>query len=155
MSAVSIIAMKMSGAALSRSGSIVPSATPPPGIEMLSTPPATMQSAPSERIELAAIAMVCRPDEQKRLTETPAGRHRQAGEQRGLAADVRRAMRAIAQIAVLDIFLVDAGALDGVLDGVGRHRHRRGDVEPAAAGFGQSGAGIGNDDGFTHFLTSL
>ena len=45
---------------------------PPPGIEMLSTPPATMQSAPSERIELAAIAMVCRPDEQKRLTDTPA-----------------------------------------------------------------------------------
>ena len=39
---------------------------------MLSTPPATMQSAPSERIEFAAIAMVCRPDEQKRLTETPA-----------------------------------------------------------------------------------
>ena len=38
---------------------------------MLSTPPATMQSAPSERIELAAIAMVCRPDEQKRFTETP------------------------------------------------------------------------------------
>ena len=44
---------------------------PPPGIEMLSTPPATMQSAPSERIELAAIAMVCRPDEQKRLTVVP------------------------------------------------------------------------------------
>ena len=38
---------------------------------MLSTPPATMQSAPSERIELAAIAMVCSPDEQKRFTETP------------------------------------------------------------------------------------
>ena len=38
---------------------------------MLSTPPATMQSAPSERIELAAIAMVCSPDEQKRFTDTP------------------------------------------------------------------------------------
>ncbi len=39
---------------------------------MLSTPPATMQSAPSERMWFAAIAMVCRPDEQKRLTDTPA-----------------------------------------------------------------------------------
>ena len=39
---------------------------------MLSTPPATMQSAPSERMWFAAIAMVCRPDEQKRFTDTPA-----------------------------------------------------------------------------------
>src|SRR5215475_6299686 len=53
MSAVSIIAMKMSGATLSRSGSIDSFGEPPPGIEMDSTPPATMQSAPSERIELA------------------------------------------------------------------------------------------------------
>ena len=72
MSAVSIIAMKMSGATLSSSGSTDSFGVPPPGIEMLSTPPATMQSAPSERIELAAIAMVCRPEEQKRFTETPA-----------------------------------------------------------------------------------
>ena len=64
--------MKMSGAALSRSGSIDSFGEPPPGIEMLSTPPATMQSAPSERMLLAAIAMVCSPDEQKRFTETPA-----------------------------------------------------------------------------------
>jgi hypothetical protein len=59
-------------------------------------------------------------------------------------------MRAIAEIAVLDIFLLDAGALDGVLDGVGRHRHRRGDVEPAAAGLRQPGTCIGNDNSFTH-----
>src|ERR1044072_6128625 len=72
MSAVSIIAMKMSGATFRSSGSIDSFGEPPPGIEMLSTPPATMQSEPSERIELAAIAIVCRPDEQKRLTETPA-----------------------------------------------------------------------------------
>ena len=64
--------MKMAGAALSRSGSIDSFGEPPPGIEMLSTPPATMQSAPSERIELAAIAMDCSPDEQKRLIDTPA-----------------------------------------------------------------------------------
>ena len=118
---------------------------------MLSTPPATMQSAPSERIELAAIAMVCRPDEQKRFTETPAVDFGRPASSARLAADVRRAMRAIAEIAVLDIVLVDAGALDGVLDGVGRQRHRRGDVESAAAGLRQPGAGIGNDDGFTHF----
>ncbi len=72
MSAVSIIAMKMSGAAFRRSGSIDSFGEPPPGIEMLSTPPATMHSAPSERMLFAAIAMVCSPEEQKRFTETPA-----------------------------------------------------------------------------------
>ena len=71
MSAVSIIAMKIAGAVFSSSGSTHSFGEPPPGIEMLSTPPATMQSEPSERIEFAAIAMVWRPDEQKRLTETP------------------------------------------------------------------------------------
>src|SRR3979490_1487613 len=111
--------MKMSGAAFSRSGSIDSFGEPPPGIEMLSTPPATMQSAPSERMLLAAIAMVCSPDEQKRLTHTR-------------AADVGGAMRAIAEIAILDILLVDAGAFHGVLDGVRGHGHRRGDVEPTA-----------------------
>ena len=80
------------------------------------------------------------------------GRLRQAREQRGLAADIRRAMGAIAEIAVLDVFLVDAGALHGVLDGVGRHRHRRSDVEPAAAGLRQPGSRIRNNDRFTHFL---
>src|SRR6185436_3476607 len=60
-------------------------------------------------------------------------------------------MGTIAEIAILDIFLFDAGALDGVLDGVGRHRHRRGDVEPAAAGLCQPGTSIGNDNSFTHF----
>ena len=87
---------------------------------MLSTPPATMQSAPSERIELAAIAMVCRPDEQKRFTETPAvvfGRPASSAAWRPM---LRRAMGAIAEIAILDIVLVDAGAVDRVLDGVGR-----------------------------------
>ncbi len=82
-----------------------------------------------------------------------AGRRlRQASEQCRLAADIRRAMRAIAEIAVLDVVLLDAGALDGVLDGVGRHGHRRGDIEPAAAGLRQPGTCIGNDNSFTHFL---
>src|ERR1700704_6608535 len=72
MSAVSIIAMKMSGAGLGRAGLAASFGTPPPATEMLSTPPATMQSAPSERMLLAAIAMVCSPDEQNRFTDTPA-----------------------------------------------------------------------------------
>ena len=56
---------------------------------------------------------------------------------------------------VLDEMPVIRGiALHRVLDGMGRHRHRRGDVEPAAAGFCQPGTGIGNDDGFTHFFGS-
>src|SRR5204862_5992543 len=62
---------------------------------------------------------------------------------------------AIAEIAVLDIVLGDAGALDGVLDRMSGQRHRRGDVESAASGLGQTRAGIGNDDGFTHFSLPL
>ena len=64
-------------------------------------------------------------------------------------------MRAIAEIAILNVFLVYAGALHGVLDGVGRHGHWGGDVEPAASGFRQSGTGIGNNNGFTHFFLPL
>src|SRR6185437_13125208 len=80
-----------------------------------------------------------------------AGRRlRHAGEQRRLAADVAGAMGAIAEITILDIILVDAGALHRMLDGVRRHGHRRGDVESAAGGFCEPGARIGNDDGFTH-----
>ena len=122
---------------------------------MLSTPPATMQSEPSERIELAAIAMVCSPDEQKRLTETPAVDFGRPASNAAWRPILGGAMGAIAEIAVLDIILVDAGALDGVLDGVGRHRHRRGDVEPAAAGLRQPGSRIRNNNRFTHFFISL
>src|SRR5262245_62263489 len=64
-------------------------------------------------------------------------------------------MGAIAEIAVLDIVLGNAGAVDGVLDGMRGQRHRRGDVESAAAGLGQTRAGIGNDYGFTHFSLPL
>ena len=41
-------------------------------MEMLSTPPATTQSAPSPRMWFAAMAIVCRPEEQKRFTLVPA-----------------------------------------------------------------------------------
>src|ERR1700737_1764155 len=80
------------------------------------------------------------------------GRFRHPGEQRGLAADIGGAVRAIAEIAILDVVLLYTGALDGVLDGMGRHGHRWGDIEPAAAGFRQPGTGIRNNDGFTHFF---
>ena len=80
---------------------------------------------------------------------------RHAGEQRRLAADVAGAVGAVAEIAILDVILVDAGPLDGVLDRMRRHRHRRRDVEPAAAGLREARAGIGNDDGFTHFFDLL
>ena len=39
--------------------------------EMLSTPPATYTSPSLAMMRCAAMAMVCRPDEQKRLTVTP------------------------------------------------------------------------------------
>ncbi len=39
--------------------------------EMLSTPPATCTSPSPARMRWAAIAIVCRPDEQKRLTVAP------------------------------------------------------------------------------------
>ena len=52
-----------------------------------------------------------------------------------IAADITGAVRDVAHVAVFDIGLVDAGALDGVLDGVRRDGHRRSDIESAAAGF--------------------
>ncbi len=64
-------------------------------------------------------------------------------------------MRAIAEIAILDIVLVHAGALDRVLDGMPGQRHRRGDVESATAGLRQAGARVGNDYGFTHCFLPL
>jgi len=45
---------------------------PLPGIEMLSTPPATMQSAPSEADRVGGHRDGLQPEEQKRFTETPA-----------------------------------------------------------------------------------
>src|ERR1700716_1719600 len=63
---------------------------------------------------------------QSRRAETVhryAGRRlRHAREQRGLAADVGSAMGAVTEIAILDVLLVDAGAVHRMLDGVGRHR---------------------------------
>jgi hypothetical protein len=56
--------------------------------EMLSTPPATKTSASPAMMRCAARAMVCRPDEQKRLTVVPDVVTGQPGAQRDLARDV-------------------------------------------------------------------
>jgi len=79
-----------------------------------------MQSEPSERIELAAIADGLYPDEQKRFTETPAVDFGMPASSAAWRPILGAPWRAIAEVAILDIVLVDAGALDGVLDGVSR-----------------------------------
>src|ERR1700710_1535670 len=71
MSAVSIIGMKIAGYSSTSFLSTLLGPAPGFGIEIDSTPPATMQFDRSPRIEFAAMAMVCRPEEQKRLTVTP------------------------------------------------------------------------------------
>ena len=72
MSAVSIIGIQTSGLCASSQSSVTGPARPPSCVsEMLSSPPATMQSASPAMMRCAAIAMVCRPDEQKRFTVTP------------------------------------------------------------------------------------
>src|SRR5712692_289346 len=58
-------------------------------------------------------------------------------------------MRDVAHEAVFNGFLLDTGALNGVLDGVRGHRNGGGDVEPATARFGQARTGVGNDNRFT------
>src|SRR3569832_3002019 len=71
MSAVSIIGMKLAGYSSTSFLSTLFGPAPGFGMEIDSTPPATMHSDRSPRIEFAAIAMDCRPEEQKRLIETP------------------------------------------------------------------------------------
>ena len=51
---------------------------------------------------------------------------------------------------VFDFAGIDAGAGDGVLDGVAAHHRAMGHVEAAAHGFGETGARGRNDDGFSH-----
>src|SRR3954469_1955500 len=72
MSAVWIIGIHTSGLCERSQSSVTGPARPPSCVsEMLSSPPATMQSASPAMMRWAAIAMVCRPDEQKRFTVTP------------------------------------------------------------------------------------
>ena len=121
--------------------------------EMLSTPPATYTSPSPAMTRCAAIAMVCRPEEQKRLTVTPRHGDRQVGHQRDLARDVGAGGAfgvGAAHEHVFDRRRVDAGALHGVLDGMAAQRGAVRHVEGALPALGQGRAGGGDDDGVGH-----
>ena len=87
------------------------------------------------------------------LDRGAARRDGQAGEQAGEAGEVAGAVGAVAEVDVLDGFGLDARLRHRVADGVGRHGHRWGDVEPAPTRLGESGAGVADDHGFTHGAT--
>ena len=97
--------------------------------------------------------MAFRPDEQKRLMVEPGGGHRATGPDGGEAADIAPG-RALGIARAHDHFFhiagLDLGAGDGVLDGVPAHGCAVGVVEPAADGFGEARAGVGDDDGVAH-----
>ena len=90
---------------------------------MVSTPPATTQSAPSLRIVVGGHGDGLQARGAEAVDGHAGGGDRQAGQQGRLAADVAGAVGAVAEIEVLDVVLVEPGALDGVLDGVGGHGH--------------------------------
>ena len=121
--------------------------------EIDSTPPATSTGTRSTSTRCAAMAIACRPDEQKRFTVDARGGHGQAGAQRDLARDVA-AGGALGQRAahedVLHFGRVEPRALDRRAHRVraqgGAVRH----VERAAPGLGEAGAGGGDDDGVGH-----
>ena len=127
--------------------------------EIDSTPPATMASASPAMIRCAASAIVCSPDEQKRLTVAPGTRHRTAGAQRDLARDVPAGCTLRQRAAdenVVDLLGREPGARDRVLHGVTAERRAMGHVERAAPALGKPGARGGNDQGVGHggsFLT--
>ena len=79
---------------------------------------------------------------------------RPASSEAGEAAEVGGAVRPVAERDVLDGLGFDSRLLDRALDRMGRHRHRRRDVEAAASCLGKSGAGIGNEDCFAHGCSS-
>ena len=86
--------------------------------EMLSTPPATYTSPSPAMMRCAAIAIVCRPAEQKRFTVMPLVVIGQTGAQRDLARDVGAGGAfgiGAAHDDVVDLGGVDAGALDRAL----------------------------------------
>ena len=84
-----------------------------------------------------------------------AGRDRQPARSAAPRPRLPRAVRHVADEAVLDRLRLDAGALDRMLHRVRRHGHGGGVVEPAAGGLGQPGAGVGDDDGFTRHGTRI
>jgi hypothetical protein len=61
---------------------------------------------------------------------------REASKQTSKATEVGGAVRSVAECNVLNSFRLNARLLDGMLDGVGRHRHGRRHVKAATASFG-------------------
>src|SRR5215475_4237788 len=94
MSAVSIIGIQISGLCASSHSSLTGGGRPPSCSRlMLSSPPATITSTSPAMMRCAASAMVCRPDEQKRLTVTPgtvAGRPARIADRRAMLCPVAR-----------------------------------------------------------------
>src|SRR5215475_1140416 len=94
MSAVSIIGIQISGLCASSHSSLTGGGRPPSCNRlMLSRPPATSTSASPVMMRCAANAMVCRPDEQKRLTVTPdtvTGRPARIADRRAIFCPVAR-----------------------------------------------------------------
>src|SRR6266481_418295 len=94
MSAVSIIGIQISGLCASSHSSLTGGGRPPSCSRlMLSRPPATITSASPVMMRCAANAMVCRPDEQKRLTVTPGtviGRPARIADRRAMFCPVAR-----------------------------------------------------------------
>ena len=126
----------------------------PPGgpctSETDSRPPAIITGTLSTSTRWAAIAMACRPDEQKRFDGHARDADRRAGAHRRDAGDVGagRAFRhGAAQDHVLDLAQLDLGALGGVLDDVRAQVGAMGVVEDAAEGLADRRAGGGDDDG--------
>src|SRR6266853_1732308 len=94
MSAVSIIGIQISGLCATSHSSLTGGGRPPSCSRlMLSRPPATITSASPAMMRCAANAMVCRPEEQKRLTVTPdtvTGRPARIADRRAMFCPVAR-----------------------------------------------------------------
>ena len=83
---------------------------------------------------------------------------RAAGVKCGVSSDImpgRPFGVAAAQDHVLDFSGVNTRACDGVLDRMTGHCRAVSVVEAASDGFGEPGAGIGDDDGFAHVVRAL
>ena len=120
---------------------------------MESSPPATSTGTLSTMTRCAAMAIVCRPGEQKRLTVTPlvvTGKAARSAICRAVVAG-----RALGVGATHDHVFHFGGVapcpLDSVLHHVPAHRCPMGHVESAAIGFAYGRAGGGNNYGIGHF----
>ena len=118
-----------------------------------SSPPAIITGTLSTSTRWAAIEMVCRPDEQKRLTVTPetlTGAPARIAETRATLEPVVPSGAAQPRITSSTSAEVDLGALGGMLDDMRAHVGAVGVVEDAAERLADRRAGGGDDDGVGH-----